>query len=378
LIDLIAILKQFDLNVFAIFLLIMLFLVIRFNRDGFRFSTHLIKIILWLTVAALIIEPMSWIFDKSGEFINLFLNYLSNYLLVLVAPILIGMWASYFDYIIFNDRKRLKKYHYYQYGTYLVAALCVVNAFYPLFFSIDEFFTYQPESLVWITMLIVYGFYIHIVVLTIMNRKRVRNNVIYGVIVFFIVPIGGSMIQLFEATLFYTWTMLALAIVVVYIFLETTTGTRDYLTNLFSRLSLEDYMNDLLQASRHFDVVMIDLNSFKHINDRFGHQIGDQVLIRFSTLLQSAFHDEKMVARLGGDEFFVIVETLNQSGIKQRIADLRAEIKTDAFCQQYECFGFSWGLACNEINMTMDDLLTEADRRMYLDKPGNKTDPLSQ
>jgi len=210
-----------------------------------------------------------------------------------------------------------------------------------------------------------------------MNRKRVRNNVMYGVMIFFTVPIIGSMIQLFEPTLFYTWTMSALAIVVVYIFLETTTGTRDYLTNLFSRRSLEDYMNDLLQASRHFDAVMIDLNSFKHINDRFGHQIGDQVLIRFSTMLQSAFHDEKMVARLGGDEFFVIVETLNQSGIKQRLADLQADIKTDPFCQQYQCFGFSWGLACNEVNMSMDDLLTEADRRMYLDKPESKSDSSS-
>jgi len=371
--DLVAILRQFDLNVFAILLLIMLFYVIRVKRDNFRFSTHLLKTILWLTIAALIIEPMSWIFDKSGAFLNLFLNYLSNYLLVLVAPVLIGMWASYFDYIIFHDRKRLAKAHYYQYGTYLITVLCIVNVFYPLLFMIDENFSYHSGDFLWITLVIVYAFYLHVVVQTIINRKRVRNTVIYGVITFFVIPIAGSLIQSINSNLFFTWTTLALAIVVVYIFLETTTGNRDYLTNLYSRRSLEDYMNNRIQASHHFDAVMIDLNSFKHINDHFGHKIGDQVLIRFSTMLQSAFHDEKMVARLGGDEFFVIVETLNQSGIHERIAMLQAQIKTDSFCQQYECFGFSWGIACNDINMTMDDLLTEADRKMYLNKPENST-----
>jgi len=360
-----AYLIQFDLNLFSIFLLILLYVVIRVKHDIFRFSTKLLTLILWTTIASLIIEPMTWIFDNSGTLGFLILNYVTNYMLTLIAPILVGFWASYLDYKIHNDRKRLKKFHYHQFGTYIIALLCIVNAFYPIFFYVTDTFSYRTADLFWIKLLIVYFYYIYVVVMTIVNRKKLRGNVIFGVIAFFTLPILGSLIQLFNANLFFSWTMLALAIVVVYIFMETTTGIRDYLTQLYSRRTLEDYIVNSMDASKHFDIVMIDLNSFKAVNDHFGHQIGDQVLILFASMLKDKFNDQLMVARFGGDEFVAVVESLNLAATEKRIIELLDEVKAHDFFKQYRLPGFSYGFSSYDGDKTIDDLFNESDAKMY-------------
>jgi len=359
---------QFDLNIYAIFLLILLFVVIKVKRDIFRFSTKLLTLILWTTVAVLIIEPLTWIFDNSGVAFDLFMNYLTNYLLILAAPILIGFWASYLDYKIHNDRKRLRHFHYHQFGTYIIALLCIINFFYPVFFYLNENFTYQTADLHWIKLVIVYFYFLYLVGMTYWNRKTIHNNVIFGVVAFFTIPITGSLIQLINPNLFFSWTMLAMSVVVVYIFLETTTGIRDYLTQLYSRRTLEDYMVNLMDSSRHFDVVMIDLNSFKAVNDHFGHHIGDQVLIHYAALLKEKFNDQLMVARFGGDEFFVVIESLNLVAIEKRILELLDQVKKEDFFIKYRLPGFSYGCAAFDGTTTLDEVFMQADARMYENK----------
>ncbi len=91
----------------------------------------------------------------------------------------------------------------------------------------------------------------------------------------------------------------------------------DVLTELPNRRLFEDRLQQtLFQAARSkqtFAVMLIDLDGFKFVNDTFGHDVGDELLVQVAALLKSKLRQSDTVGRLGGDEFSVIVNNLNES-----------------------------------------------------------------
>jgi diguanylate cyclase (GGDEF)-like protein len=92
----------------------------------------------------------------------------------------------------------------------------------------------------------------------------------------------------------------------------------DPLTSAFNRRGLSeriDYEVVRHARQRHrFAVVMIDLNGFKRVNDRFGHPAGDELLRDVTAALREAVRDQDTVARLGGDEFCVLAPETDRAG----------------------------------------------------------------
>lgn len=363
-------LLSFDINIFSIVLLGVLWAVIQIKKDIYRYSTKLLKWIIGLTMLGLIVEPITWLYDPSTTQFEFVVNVATNYLLPLISPVLIGVWGSYLDYKIFENRKRLRRRLFYMYPTMATAIVLMINAFTPIVFTFVNQ-TYQPVSTGWLLQVVMFLLYGYFIIFFYFNRPHVRGAVYYGVFAFFMLPIIGSIIQYIEPTFFFAWPMLALCAVVVYIFLETTTGIRDYLTKLYSRRTLEDYMMNLAEASRRFIVVMIDLNDFKTINDSFGHQAGDTVLIEFSQCLKKTFNEEKLIARYGGDEFFVVVEKLNPASIQKRLTSLRESLKNNLVFKNVNFTDFSVGMSDYDGLKTIDEIFLEADQRMYNEKPNS-------
>lgn len=99
----------------------------------------------------------------------------------------------------------------------------------------------------------------------------------------------------------------------------------DPLTNLANRrLFLTLLEKALASASRHTDygaLLLIDLDNFKHVNDNYGHEAGDALLIEVAERLQSKVRAEDVVGRLGGDEFVVLIHRL---GPDEQMARKRA------------------------------------------------------
>jgi diguanylate cyclase (GGDEF)-like protein len=98
----------------------------------------------------------------------------------------------------------------------------------------------------------------------------------------------------------------------------------DALTGLATRLLLQDRLSVAAErARRHrtgLAVMMVDLDSFKEINDTYGHQAGDEVLQVTAKRLLRAVRTEDTVARLGGDEFIVLLADLTDSRVVEKIA----------------------------------------------------------
>lgn len=91
----------------------------------------------------------------------------------------------------------------------------------------------------------------------------------------------------------------------------------DVLTGLPNRAMFQDHLELALARARRHDLVVavlfLDLDDFKPINDRFGHQIGDQVLQQVAQRIRSASRDTDLVARQGGDEFLVLLADLEST-----------------------------------------------------------------
>ena len=89
----------------------------------------------------------------------------------------------------------------------------------------------------------------------------------------------------------------------------------DLLTNLPNRVLLADRLSHaMLQCSRHqqaLAVVFLDLDGFKHINDTYGHNVGDELLIAVSVRMKAALRECDSLARIGGDEFVAVIADLS-------------------------------------------------------------------
>lgn len=136
----------------------------------------------------------------------------------------------------------------------------------------------------------------------------------------------------------------------------------DALTGMYNRRFFYEYLNDNLKKS--FYLLYLDLDNFKAVNDNYGHDVGDQVLIRVAQLIAKYFPNG-VSARLGGDEFAVITESDSQQEIEKLAQAMEATVKKEF--KMYECdLGISIGVVFNsgEFNGT-DMLLHESDVRMY-------------
>lgn len=151
---------------------------------------------------------------------------------------------------------------------------------------------------------------------------------------------------------------------------------RDPLTGLFNRRQLENNLElEAASVSRgrqsNIALVMIDLDGFKPINDRYGHEIGDAVLRTIAARLTENARINDTIARIGGDEFTLICPDLrnkeNADAFCQRlIKSLNHPIQTNAGPVQV---GASIGVAFYpEHAESIDDLIRVADKTMYAAK----------
>lgn len=147
----------------------------------------------------------------------------------------------------------------------------------------------------------------------------------------------------------------------------------DHLTGLANRALLIDRFHLAIERSKRsrvpFAAVMIDLNNFKVINDKYGHAAGDQVLVAIGRRLMETVRASDTVSRLGGDEFVLIIESIEDRRelalIGQKLIDMLAE-KVVLETGTEVSVGGSLGFALYPGDgASMETMLHVADQAMY-------------
>ena len=157
----------------------------------------------------------------------------------------------------------------------------------------------------------------------------------------------------------------------------------DYLTGLPNRYALSQYLQAAIEQYHRqeqgtpFALLFIDLNDFKSINDRFGHDVGDQSLIEVARRLRNHIRKNDFIARYAGDEFII---ALNDVPTKKDIAFIRKNIEhaLAAPLETFDSAPLTLGGAIGEAHFPDDadnaaDLLIVADRNMYTHKAAIKS-----
>lgn len=137
----------------------------------------------------------------------------------------------------------------------------------------------------------------------------------------------------------------------------------------------QEILDEAAKRNISLTVLFVDVDDFKGINDRFGHDVGDQVLVEVATRLTFALREGDFVARIGGDEFAMLVQCPETGANSQRLA----ERLLDVMNENYSHLGDDVNVSCSvggavfpAEGICLADLMKVADQRMYQVKKSGK------
>jgi len=149
----------------------------------------------------------------------------------------------------------------------------------------------------------------------------------------------------------------------------------DRLTSLPNRMYLEIEMQRMHLAIKYYgircNIILLDLDHFKSINDRYGHAVGDQVLVHFAKLLKACFPTPHVMGRWGGEEFLVLTKNLTLFETEELAEAFRKTIEKTLFPHGLQ-ITVSIGLAMIDANRDIRDALVRADRALYQAKSSGR------
>ena len=143
----------------------------------------------------------------------------------------------------------------------------------------------------------------------------------------------------------------------------------DPLTQVGNRRVAEDSIATgiarLRSLGEEFAIVMVDIDHFKVVNDRFGHEAGDRVLAEFAGHLRAHLREKDSVARLGGEEFLLILQDVTRLEVEQIVEELVKRIDTAAFYENITVTASMGAVHIATGECTSDELLRHADSLLY-------------
>ena len=147
----------------------------------------------------------------------------------------------------------------------------------------------------------------------------------------------------------------------------------DVLTDALNRGSFEKILNIYENGETPFAMIICDVDIFKHVNDTYGHAVGDQILKKVASLLQTTFRSIDYVCRIGGDEFAVIMVDVSQE-LDYTVLDKITTINDQLSCpaDDLPAVSLSVGVAFTERANPGESIFKDADKALYHVKQNRK------
>lgn len=149
----------------------------------------------------------------------------------------------------------------------------------------------------------------------------------------------------------------------------------DTLTNLHNRYKIEEILkNEIIRAERYnrcFGLLMLDIDFFKDVNDKYGHIQGDEILKEFADILKTHTRDSDYIGRWGGEEFLVIIP---ESSL-EAIVGFAERIRSGILDHRFDVVGkitVSIGATLYKNGDTVESLISKADDAMYISKKSGR------
>jgi diguanylate cyclase (GGDEF)-like protein len=155
------------------------------------------------------------------------------------------------------------------------------------------------------------------------------------------------------------------------------TSNIDALTQVFNRRALTAYLNTVCEQEHtpeDMHILVIDLDDFKDINDKYGHVAGDKILIFIANILRKTLRDGDKVFRYGGEEFVIILNRIDHTHCKKISSRLLKLVSDNKLIYKGENIHVTMSIGTTELvpHDTPDSLITRADKALYIAKENGK------
>ena len=369
------------INSFAV---LVLFLVLRNYR--LRLKTicceeKVFVLFIWATLVMLVNETaIENLWAQPGWAIHLLLYVLQtvDYSLAVIIPLLWLYYCLFRIYHISSVKKKLRLLIALPAALYVIALLITLHN--GVAFSIDSANLYSAGIAYTGSYIVGLLYVIGASVLILVKRKTLNRGEMIPYLLIPAIPLALAIGEiLLEPLTGLMWAGTALVILEIQKLVLNNRTNIDHLTSLNNRMALDGYLRRMIHESHsthtRLGVIMIDIDDFKSINDRFGHVEGDRALKATGDILRECFAGNFFIARYGGDEFTVVLKDCTEDMMAEYLKKLDEQrIKQNHTVKRpYEIMLSigSWVFTDQEIT-SLHSLYMKVDTLMYNEKNAKK------
>ncbi|HUM56284.1 MAG TPA: diguanylate cyclase [Bacillota bacterium] len=336
-----------------------------------------------INILIFVFDTGMWLFDGNQIEVLRTGNYIVTMLYYVCNPLICFWWLMYTDYKVHESRSDLlKRIRIYAIPCAVSTVLSMVSLYTGWFFIIDENNNYMrgPYFFVMAVISLLYLIFSFGMALkdVIKNGWGENKSINLHLVIF---PIGiflATAIQIMFFGVSIIWVCSMLAFASIYINIQNGEISTDHLTGLYNRRRFDEHLKRRLKVQKkgqHMFAIIMDLDDFKNINDKYGHLAGDNALARVAELLRNNCKDsDDFVARLGGDEFIIVGERTDTADIQKLLDRISKDVISYNNRSELDFpIKLSMGYAVLEKNGTRSSLLAAADRAMYRNKQERKS-----
>ena len=355
-------------NILSIMLIVTLYLSNRHRMDhdaDMKNITRMMGIAFFSNVADTVVSLFSGV---QGTFITVLLLLSGSWLYF--ANACLGYWWLRFLtthlHIPFSARREK-----FCRGLLCFACICLaVNLFFPFVFTtVDN--VYRRSGGYWIFLASAVFYITDSLYLYIRCQNRVGILKFFPVQVFLLPIVVGIIIQVLFYDIPTIWSSVVIAIAGVMTALKNEIIFTDRLTGLYNRLYLEFLWQQILRKKEIVVTgIMLDLNSFKQINDQYGHSAGDEALKISAEIINGVFGEFGVVMRYAGDEFVVLLNTSDEAFVNALIRSTHTAFENWNTEQRKPYrLSASMGYAILDLGkLSVDEFMHRIDAEMYQSK----------
>ncbi|MCF7924290.1 MAG: GGDEF domain-containing protein, partial [Candidatus Izimaplasma sp.] len=357
---------------------ILTLIIVWFGLNNPRYTKYsgytLFKSLVFLTIFMLLTDLLHEFLNGNQSTINL-IFYPILTIIIYIIPIIMGIiWTAYV-YILIHLKSPKIDYRVYAFliPGIISIILTILSGFFPIYFDFNSQNVYSRALIYPLSLAIQYFYFLFPAILVLKHRKKMHSYKFYPLVLFIIPPAIGGIIQALNYGLLIVWPLLALSILMVFIFVQSQFIKTDYLTGLMNKGAFENHINkiDFIKKNNKLAAILMDLDNFKDINDYYGHSVGDKVLKIFANTCYETFRKDDYLARIGGDEFAVLLYVSDNNQIKKTIDTLTYKLDHINKTNQFEfdiSFSYGYKIFDEKSNIPIRSYLNQIDILMYENK----------
>jgi len=375
------------INLFSLTILVVFLMDSQYKNRGLKSDRYIFfRYIVIANILLLVTDAVTWLAYGRDDPALRMVQVVATLLYYALNPLPSYFFIRFTDIVLNIPPGKQNRFRYwYIIPVALHLIIAVATPFTGWFYRIDEANVYHRGPLLPLSFILSFLLMI-VAAFKVLYRygkagkqsdDNVRNITEYRwLLKFIIIPLIGGVVQVFCNNVTYVWNFTVIALLMLYINNQNMEITTDTLTKLYNRRQaffyfdrlMRDWLKDKIDAA--VAVVVLDINNFKAINDRYGHIMGDKALIAVSRNLETGFAWDDFVCRFGGDEFLVITKHGKEKEVHTAINRVNNQLHK-LYHKEHMPFilSVSAGFAVlSKQTDTLDNLFQKADVMMFEQK----------